>query len=156
MNVQNLVTALEASLQAEIGAKTREIEALARQESAIAARDVEGLAQASRDLASLLQRAGDRAVRRAEITRELSSALGLAPGARVGEIAQALGPRGLVLAARRAELRDRCAAALKHGRRVAGLVRLHAGIVEEALGRFLAPAADGSPLGRGALVDTEA
>jgi hypothetical protein len=45
---------------------------------------------------------------------------------------------------------------LKLGRRVSALVRLQASIVEEALGRFLAPDPSGAPLGRGSLVDAEA
>jgi hypothetical protein len=156
MNVQNLVTALEASLQAEIGAKAQEIDALQRQEAAIRARDVDGLARASHELQALLQKAADRATRRTTILADLSRALGLTGVQRVARIVEALGPRGLGLAARRAELRDRCAATLKLGRRVSALVRLQASIVEEALGRFLAPDPSGAPLGRGSLVDAEA
>jgi len=156
VSVQNLVLALDASLQAEIGAKNAQIEMLERQERAIAARDSDGLAEATRELQSQLQREIDRAAKRAGIMAELARSLGLPLPTRVGSLVDALGPRGTTLANRRAELRSRCATALRKGRHVAGLVRGHAALVEEALGRFLSPDPSGAPLGRGSLVDAEA
>ncbi|MBL8863771.1 MAG: flagellar export chaperone FlgN [Planctomycetes bacterium] len=156
MNARQLVQRLEANLQAELGAKNREIETLARQEAAIAARDVEALASASAELAEILQRGTERAAARSAILAELGRALGLPAPVRLGALADALDERGAVLHARRAELRERCAVAMKAGRRVAALVRMHAGIVDETLGRFLAPDPSGAPLGCGSLVDAEA
>jgi hypothetical protein len=156
VSLQNLVLALDASLQAEIGAKNAQIEMLERQERALMARDSEGLAEATRDLQTQLQREIDRAAKRAGIMAELARLLGLPLPARVGAIVAALGTRGTSLGNRRAELRSRCATALRKGRHVAGLVRGHASLVEEALGRFLSPDPSGTPLGRGSLVDAEA
>lgn len=156
MSVQNLVLALDASLQSEIGAKSAQIELLDRQERAITARDVDALAEATRELQVHIQREIERASKRSAILADLTRALGLAAPARVGAIADALGPRGRNLATRRTELRARCAACLRKSRHVAALVRGHASLVEEALGRFLSPDPSGAPLGRGSLVDAEA
>ncbi len=156
MSVQNLVLALDASLQSEIGAKAAQIELLDRQERAITARDVDALGEATRELQTHVQREIERAVKRSTIMAELARSLSLPESARVGTIADALGSRGRNLATRRTELRARCAASLRKTRHVAALVRGHASLVEEALGRFLAPDPSGAPLGRGSLVDAEA
>jgi hypothetical protein len=156
VSVQNLTLALEANLQAEIGAKNAQIAILDRQEQAITTRDVEALAAATADLQAHAQRDIDRAAKRAALLADLARTLGIAGAPRVGTIATALGGRGRALATRRAELRAACALALRKGRHVAALVRGHANLVEEALGRFLAPDPSGAPLGRGSLVDAEA
>lgn len=156
VNVTNLVVALDANLQAEISAKIAQVELLDRQAQAIAARDVTALTEATRDLQTQIQREIERATKRAALLGDLARALDLPEPARVGEIAEALGPRGRTVAGRRAELRARCAASLRKSRHVAALVRGHASLVEEALGRFLAPDPSGAPLGRGSLVDAEA
>ncbi len=156
MSVANLVLALEANLQAEIGAKNAQIALLEGQEQAIAARDVDALTRASTELQVHAHREIDRATKRTVTLTELARALELPASARVGDVATALGPRGRTLAARRTELRVRCAASLKKSRHVAALVRGHASLVEEALGRYLAPDPSGAPLGRGSLVDAEA
>jgi len=159
MNIQNLVHSLEANLQAELAGKDAQIALLDRQERAIAAHDPSALEAAARELQSELQREIERAEKRARILALLSQALGLPPHPRIAEIVQALEARnalGIRLSAKRAELRVRCAEALRRGRRLNVLVRAHASIVEEALGRFLGPDPSGAPLGRGALVDAEA
>ena len=156
MNVQNLVHALEANLQAELAGKDAQIALLERQEGAIAAHDPGALESSARELQSELQREIERAEKRARILAMLSEALGLPPRPRIAQIAEALGSRGEKLAVKRTELRGRCAEALRRGRRLNVLVRAHASLVEEALGRFLGPAPSGAPLGRGALVDAEA
>jgi len=156
VSIQNLVTALDASLQSEIGAKNAQIELLERQERAITARDVEALGEATRELQTHVQREIERAVKRSTIMADLARALELNGTVRVGAIADALGTRGRTLATRRTELRARCATSLRKTRHVAALVRGHASLVEEALGRFLAPDPSGAPLGRGSLVDAEA
>lgn len=156
MSVANLALALEANLQAEIGAKNAQVALLDRQAAAITARDVDALAAAANELSAHVQRDVDRAAKRAAILADLTRTLGLAGPARVGTIATALGARGRALATRRSELRAACANALRKGRHVGALVRGHASLVEEALGRFLAPDPAGAPLGRGSLVDAEA
>lgn len=156
MNVHNLVVALDANLQAEIGAKSQQIEILERQERAITSRDVEALTDASRALQTHAQREIERATKRAAIVADVARALGLPRSVRIGQIADALGPRGASLAARRTELRARCAASMRKARHVAALVRGHANLVEDALGKFLSPDPSGMPLGRGSLVDAEA
>lgn len=156
MSTANLVLALEANLQAEIGAKNAQIALLDGQEQAITARDVDALTRASTELQTQVQREIERAAKRATILAELARSLELPATARVGDIATALGARGRALAARRTELRARCAASLKKSRHVAALVRGHASLVEEALGRYLSPDPSGAPLGRGSLVDAEA
>lgn len=156
MNVQNLVLALDASLQAEIGGKEIQIALLDRQERAIADRDVDALADATRDLQKELTREIDRATKRSSIMTNLARALDLPLPVRVGTIADALGSRGASLSSRRIELRASCAASVRKTRHVAALIRGHAAIVEEALGKFLSPDPSGAPLGRGSLVDAEA
>lgn len=156
MSTQNLILALDASLQAEIGAKNAQIEILDAQERAITERNVDALAEATRELQAQIQREIERATKRGAILSDLARALELPTPTRVGAIAESLGPRGRSLAARRTELRARCAASLKKSRHVAALVRGHASLVEEALGRFLSPDESGAPLGRGSLVDAEA
>ncbi len=156
MNVQNLVHALDASLQAEIGGKDAQLALLDRQEHAITARDVDALSDATRDLQKEIQREIDRATKRAGIMQSLAHALGLEGDVRVGHIVDAIGARGVSLANRRLELRAKCATSVRKSRRVAALIRGHASLVEEALGRFLSPDPSGAPLGRGSLVDAEA
>lgn|GEM_PF-5918812 len=156
MSITNLVLALEANLQAEIGAKNAQIALLDGQEQAIAARDVDALTLASNELQLQVHREIERATKRAATLSELTRALELPATSRVGDVATALGARGRTLAARRTELRARCAASLKKSRHVASLVRGHASLVEEALGRYLSPDPSGAPLGRGSLVDAEA
>ncbi len=156
MSVQNLVNALDSSLQAEIGGKDIQIGLLDVQERAIAARDVDQLAAATLDLQKEMQREIDRAAKRAGILADLARALGIEGHVRVGTIASALGPRGESLAIRRVELRAKCAESMRKTRRLATIVRGHSSLVEEALGRFLSPDPSGAPLGRGSLVDAEA
>ena len=156
MSIANLVLALEANLQAEIGAKNAQIALLDGQEQAIAARDVDALTRASTELQVHVHKEIERATKRATILAEIARSLDLPAGARVGDVATALGGRGRTLGTRRTDLRARCAASLKKSRHVAALVRGHASLVEEALGRYLSPDPSGAPLGRGSLVDAEA
>ena len=72
MNVQNLVHALEANLQAELAGKDAQIALLERQEGAIAAHDPAALEAAARELQSELQREIERAEKRARILGMLS------------------------------------------------------------------------------------
>jgi hypothetical protein len=156
VNTQNLVLALDSNLQAEIGGKDVQLELLDRQERAIAARDVDALAEATCALQKELQREIERATKRAGIIANLARALGIEGHVRVGTIAAALGARGESLASRRLELRAKCATSVRKTRHLGALVRGHASLVEEALGRFLSPDPSGAPLGRGSLVDAEA
>jgi hypothetical protein len=156
VNVENLVRALEVSLQAEVRAKQAQTALLEREERAIAARDPAELEAAARDLHAGLQREAERAAERARLLSALGASLGLPGVPRVSAVAERLGARGAGLSALRTELRARCAETLLRGRRVGVLVRAHAALVEEALGRFLSPDPSGAPLGRGALVDARA
>ena len=101
MSVPNLTLALEANLQAEIGAKNAQIAILDGQERAITARDVDALADATHALQAHAQRDIDRAAKRAAILADLARTLGIAGAPRVGTIATALGSRGRTLASRR-------------------------------------------------------
>ena len=162
MNLANLVSSLEANLQAELGGKDAQIVLLERQERAISARDPLALETAARELETEMQREIERADKRARILAMMAEALGLPPRPRIADLVQALerhetlAPRAVRLAAKRADLRVRCADALRRGRRLNVLVRANAALVEEALGRFLGPDPAGAPLGRGSLVDAEA
>ncbi len=156
MKHANLIHALEASLQEEIAGKDLQIALLEREQQAIRANDVAALELAARELQQALDRELDRAGKRARLLSSLAAALGLAPDARLGAVADALGPAAARLSERRAELRLRCANALRAGRRVSALIRVQGSIVEEALGRFITPDPTGAPLGRGSIVDARA
>jgi hypothetical protein len=155
MKKQELARALEANLEAELAGKTAQCTLLEKQEAAIRAADARTLDEATRELFVELNRGVERANGRARLMRELASALGVA-GRRVGDLADALGADGSRLASQRSELRKACADSLARGRRMSVLVRAHGALIEEALGRFLAPDPSGAPLGRGSLVDARA
>jgi peptidyl-tRNA hydrolase len=155
VNTEHLASALEANLQAELAGKTAQCALLAEQEAAISAGDPTELAAAGEKLMAQLNEAVDRARARTQILSDLAKALGVAP-ARVENVAAGLGNGGRRLAELRTELRAICAESLARGRRLSFLVRAHGALIEQALGRFLAPDPSGAPLGRGSLVDTRA
>jgi len=148
-------SALEACLREELSAKAAQCSLLATMESAIHAADPTALEQAGQALLLDLEAGVERARTRGRALEELAQALEVAP-ARVETLAEALGDDGGSLLAQRSELRALCADSLARGRRLASLVRAHGALVEEVLGRFLAPDASGAPLGRGCLVDARA
>jgi len=155
MTLRRQTLALEKCLRDELSGQAARCACLARMESAIHAADPEILDGAARELLQEIEAGIERARVRERVLAELAEALHVAP-ARVESVARALGADGLGLSARRTELRSACAAAIARGRRLATLVRAHGALVEEALGRFLAPDPSGAPLGRGSLVDARA
>jgi hypothetical protein len=155
MSTHDLVTALEANLAAELSGKAEQCALLQRQEAAITAGDPAALEGAAAELVGELEAGIERARARTQIMAELATALGV-DASRVESIVAALGTDGRRLAAQRRDLRAICAESLACGRRLGVLVRAHGALVEEALGRFLAPDPSGAPLGRGSLVDARA
>jgi phosphatidylserine/phosphatidylglycerophosphate/cardiolipin synthase-like enzyme len=155
VSTDRLRLALEANLESELAGKRAQCALLAEQEAAIRANDSRALGAAGEKLFAELHRAVDRARARTQLLADLAALLDVAP-ARVENIAAALGAPGAHLVELRAELRAICADSLARGRRLSALVRVHGGLIEEALGRFLAPDASGQPLGRGSLVDARA
>ena len=155
MNLRRQTLALETCLRDELSGKAAQCACLARMESAVRSADPGLLEGAARELLHELEAGIERARTRERVLAQLADALAVAP-ARVGTVAQALGADGGRLLPLRTELRTACADALARGRRLATLVRAHGTLVEEALGRFLAPDPSGAPLGRGSLVDARA
>lgn len=155
MSTPHLVSVLEANLEAELAGKAEECALLEKQEAAITAGDPDALDAAASALVAVLHVGLERARARAQVMAQLATALGIGAG-RLEHIAAALGADGRRLAAQRAELRAISAESLARGRRLAVLVRAHGALVEEALGRFLAPDPSGAPLGQGSLVDARA
>ena len=155
MSIDKLRTALEANLQAELAGKRAQCALLEDQEAAIRANDSRALAAAGEKLHRELERAVDRARARAQLLAGLATSLDVAD-ARVHTVAAALGESGARLVELRGDLRAICADSLARGRRLSVLVRAHGALIEEALGRFLAPDPSGAPLGRGSLVDARA
>lgn len=150
-----LVAALEANLGAELASKTAQCALLDLQENAVRSADPAELERLAPRMLSEIDAGAARARERAELMSRLAASLDLAP-CRVAIIAGALRDEGRRLADLRQELRAVTARSLVRGRRLAVLVRAHGGLLEEALGRFLAPDATGAPLGRGSLVDARA
>jgi hypothetical protein len=155
MTAHQLAFALEANLRVELSAKRAQCAVLAKMETLVHAADPTELEAAAAELALELDVAVERARVRDRILDKLAQELGVVP-ARVELVAQALGADGARLHEQRAVLREVCAESLARGRRVAVLVRAHGALVEEALGRFLAPDPAGALLGRGSLVDASA
>ena len=155
MNTQRLTSALEANLEAELAGKTAQCALMQAQEAAIRANDSSALEAAGEKLLAELGAGVERARVRAQLLVDLAAELDVAP-ARVESIARALGSGGARLAELRTELRAICARSLTAGRRLSVLVRAHGALIEQALGRFLAPDPSGAPLGRGSLVDARA
>ena len=155
LEANTLALALEANLEAELSGKAHQCALLGKQEAALTAGDAAALDAAALELLAELNLGLERARTRAEIMAKLGAALGVVP-VRVESLAVALGARGRRLAAQRSDLREICAESLARGRRLVVLVRAHGALVEEALGRFLAPDPSGTPLGRGSLVDARA
>lgn len=155
MSVAMLVGSLEDALRAEVDGRRAQLALLARQEAAIRANDSLAHDVAARELLAELDASVTRAARRETLLRELSRVLEVEE-ARVEPIALALGSDGDGLLRQRQELRSLAAECLSRGRRLAVLVKVHGGIVEESLARFLQPEPGGAPLGRGSLVDARA
>ena len=155
MSTQQLASALEANLQAELAGKATQCALLGKQEAAVNAGDAAALDAAAAELLVELNLGLERARVRAQILEQLGRALKVVP-CRIEGVAAALGSDGRRLAALRSDLRAICAESLARGRRLAVLVRAHGALVEEALGRFLAPDPSGVPLGQGLLVDARA
>ncbi|MFN0007795.1 MAG: hypothetical protein ACKVXR_07790 [Planctomycetota bacterium] len=155
MNLRRQTLALETCLREELSGQASRCARLASMESAVRSADPSGLEEAARELLRELEAGIERARVRGRVLAQLAAALEIAP-ARVGAVAEALGAEGARLLLLRTELRAACADALARGRRLATLVRAHGALVEEALGRFLAPDPTGAPLGRGSLVDARA
>jgi hypothetical protein len=155
MTKQQLAFALEANLRVELSAKRAQCAVLAKMEALVSAGDPAELETAAEELALELDVALERARVREHILAKLAEELDVSP-ARVEGVAEALGQEGARLHEQREQLRIVCAESLARGRRVAVLVRAHGALVEEALGRFLAPDPTGALLGRGSLVDASA
>ena len=155
MSTSELALALERNLALELAGKAAQCALLEKQEAAIRAADALALEAAAEELLLELDAGFERARARVELLASLAVALGLA-SCRVGDVASALGNDGARLSDQRSKLREICARSLAQGRRLAVLVRAHGALIEEALGRFLAPDPTGAPLGRGSLVDARA
>jgi len=155
MNARQIAAELEKNLSLEIDGKSAQCALLEKQEAAIRASDALALEAAAEELLLELDAGYERARSRALLLALLGAALGVA-ACRVGDLAAALGAEGARLMDQRAELRALCARSMAQGRRLSVLVRAHGALIEEALGRFLAPDPSGAPLGRGSLVDARA
>jgi hypothetical protein len=138
MSLQTLTGALEKLIEDEIAGKAQLEQALVRQERAIVEALRDELDLATRAIELELGRELDRSRRRVAIFARLGAHWGVAGNAlTLGGIVERLGPAGANLERLRGELRASIAAVLRKNRRVARLVHVHSGLVNETVSALL-------------------
>jgi hypothetical protein len=138
MSLQTLTHALEALITDEIAGKAKLEHELERQETAIVTAMRDELDLATRGIELELGRELDRSRRRTAIFARLAAHWGVSANAlTLGSIVERLGPAGENLERLRGELRASIAAVLRKNRRVARLVQVHSGIVNETVSSLL-------------------
>ena len=138
MSLHTVTKALEKLIEDEIAGKMQLEQALERQEAAIVESQRDDLDVATRAIELELGRELDRSRRRAAIFTRLGAHFGVAGNAlTLGGIVERLGPAGADLDRLRGELRTRIASVLRKNRRVARLVHVHSGLVNETVSALL-------------------
>lgn len=138
MSLHTLTNALEKLIEDEIAGKAQLEGALESQENAIVAAHRDELDLATRAIELELGRELDRSRRRAAIFARLGAHWGVAGNAlTLGSIVERLGPAGENMERLRGELRTRIASVLRRNRRVARLVHVHSGLVNETVSALL-------------------
>jgi hypothetical protein len=138
MSVKTLSEALEALIGDEIAGKSRLEQELERQEKALVSGRPDDIDAATHAVEIELAREFDRARRREAIFARLASSWNVSAGAlTLASIAERLGAGGEKLDAMRGELRASIARVLRRNRRVARLVHVQRGIVNDTVTALL-------------------
>ncbi len=163
MNLESIIIRLEAWLQEELAGQERLDTLLSQQEAAIRRSDDAALAEAGKAVDAELAGQPRRAAKRSLLLAELANTLGVAPTALtltdIADRADTYGVDTTRLRRLRETARDKTAAVLKRGRRVAALARYHQSLLSELMGILFDPTGSAGPGGTGErphLIDAEA
>lgn len=134
MIAQKFVNALEAWLVEEVAGKERLVRELERQEQALVRGTAEEVTNVTRVIETEITQEIERSRRREVIFARLGVHWNIAPAAlTLGSIAERAGESGSRIEVLRNRLRGLTAESLRLNRRVARLVNVHQGIVQETL-----------------------
>lgn len=151
MKLASIIIRLEAWLQEELAGQERLEALLSRQEAAIRSSDDEALAEAGKAVDAELAGQPRRTTKRSLLLAELANALGVAPSSLtlsdIADRADAAGIDTTRLRRMREKVRDKTAAVLKRGRRVAALARYHQSLLSELMGILFDPDGSAGPGG---------